>query len=79
MVWGTGQDYELGNGKRSSLATPTTLTQTDATRCMVMKIKADVWDLQGNVWRRKAEVLLEVMGIRSFTGKSTDSRAHQGL
>lgn len=56
FVWGTGQDYELGNGKRSSLATPTTLTQADGTRRMLMKIKADVKDLQGKVWKRQVEV-----------------------
>lgn len=55
-MWGTGQEYELGNGKRSSLAIPTTLTQADGTRRMLMKTKADVKDLRGKVWKRKVDV-----------------------
>lgn len=56
FVWGTNQQYELGNGKRGSLAAPTTLQQADGTRWMLMKAKADVKDLQGNFWKKHVDV-----------------------
>ncbi len=29
LVWGNGRDYQLGNGRRSSLASPTALEVND--------------------------------------------------
>ena len=67
FAWGKNHDYQLGNGKRTSLATPITLdvsanptsdskTVVPSGRVMLMKRKADVKDLQGKLWKKKVEV-----------------------
>lgn len=55
LVWGGNGTYELGNGKRTSLAVPTNLEQRDGSRVMLMTGKMKVADLQGKTWG-KAEV-----------------------
>jgi hypothetical protein len=55
-VWGANQQYELGNGKRTSLAAPTPLQQADETRVMLMKAQADVNDMQGKTWKYGVKV-----------------------
>lgn len=56
FVWGTNQQYELGNGRRASLAVPTAPQKAGGTRFMLMKTWADVKDMQGKVWKRGATV-----------------------
>jgi len=56
LVWGANQQYELGNGKRASLAVPTRLQQADGTHFMLMKAKGDVMDMQGKVWKKGVDV-----------------------
>lgn len=57
LAWGKNYDYELGNGKRSSLAVPTTLIAPDGERFILQRKKAkEILDLQGNVWKRGVEV-----------------------
>ncbi len=52
MVWGKNYDYELGIGKKSSLAMPVNLDAPDAERLMMMRKKArEVLDLTGQVWK----------------------------
>lgn len=55
--WGKNFDYELGNGKRSSVAMPTTLIAHDGERFILQRKKAkEVLDGQGYVWKRGVEV-----------------------
>lgn len=57
LAWGKNYNYELGNGKRSGLAVPTTLTDADGDRFLLRRKKAkEVLDLQGHVWKRNVEV-----------------------
>ena len=56
LVWGANQDYQLGNGKRGSLASPTALESPDGQRFMLGKKQAEVRDLSGKVWKKKVEV-----------------------
>lgn len=70
LVWGANREYQLGNGKRASLATPTTLElpglphsvqlEGDAEskgRLMLMKRRAkEVKDMQGRNWKRNVDV-----------------------
>ncbi|KDR81766.1 hypothetical protein GALMADRAFT_60407 [Galerina marginata CBS 339.88] len=57
MVWGRNQDSELGNGKKSSMATPTALQTADGERLMLMNKKArEVRDLHGKVWKKEVQV-----------------------
>lgn len=51
LVWGSNQQYQLGNGKRTSVAVPTALQQPDGTRVMLMKQKGDMLDMQGKTWK----------------------------
>ncbi|KIM80836.1 hypothetical protein PILCRDRAFT_822120 [Piloderma croceum F 1598] len=55
-VWGANQQYELGTGKRTSLAAPTTLQQGNEARFMLTKAQANVNDMQGKVWKRGVKV-----------------------
>lgn len=57
MVWGKNYDHELGNGRKGSLAMPTTLEGPDGERLMLMRKKAKVLDLKGQTW--KSNVLVE--------------------
>ncbi|KAF7972631.1 hypothetical protein HWV62_17284 [Athelia sp. TMB] len=52
LVWGANQTYELGNGKRTSLAAPTNLEKRDGSRVMLMKKTMKVRDMKGNAWKR---------------------------
>ncbi|KAJ3908556.1 regulator of chromosome condensation 1/beta-lactamase-inhibitor protein II [Lentinula edodes] len=57
LAWGKNYNYELGNGKRSGLAVPTTLNDADGDRFLLRRKKAkEVLDLQGHVWKRDVEV-----------------------
>ncbi|EMD38580.1 hypothetical protein CERSUDRAFT_113764 [Gelatoporia subvermispora B] len=57
LAWGANYDYQLGNGRRGSLATPTTLQSAEGGRFMLRHRKADeVRDLQGKVWKKGVEV-----------------------
>lgn len=57
LSWGTNYEYQVGNGKRSSIAVPTTLEPVDGDRIMLGKRRAKVVrDPQGRVWKRGVEV-----------------------
>ncbi|KAJ3504015.1 hypothetical protein NLJ89_g8163 [Agrocybe chaxingu] len=57
MVWGKNYESELGNGKKGSLPTPTTLEDPDGQRLMLMAKKAkEVKDLSGRTWKRGVKV-----------------------
>ena len=57
VVWGSNFDYQLGTGKRGSVATPTTLEYGDGDRFMLQTKKAaEVRDMQGKVWKKGIEV-----------------------
>ncbi|CAL1704214.1 unnamed protein product [Somion occarium] len=57
LVWGANSEYQLGNGKRGSVASPRNLEGPDGERFMLGKKKAkEVKDLLGNVWKRGVEV-----------------------
>ncbi|KAJ3476287.1 hypothetical protein NLI96_g11263 [Meripilus lineatus] len=56
IVWGANSEYQLGNGKRGSLASPTALHVDDGERLLLGKKKAQVNDLSGKVWKKEVEV-----------------------
>ncbi|KAI9433941.1 RCC1/BLIP-II [Lactarius indigo] len=57
LAWGTNYDYQVGNGKRASIAVPATLGTEDGDRIMLQKQRAKlVRDLQGRVLGRSVEV-----------------------
>ncbi|KAF5391339.1 hypothetical protein D9757_002046 [Collybiopsis confluens] len=57
LAWGRNYDSELGNGKRSGLPSPTTLSAPDGGRLIMRRKKAkEVLDLEGKVWKRGVEV-----------------------
>lgn len=56
LVWGFNRDYQLGNSKRTSLATPANLEVPGGGRLMMMKRTAEVKDMQGRRWARGVEV-----------------------
>lgn len=57
MAWGRNYDSELGNGKKASLAMPTSLSRPDGERLMLMSVKANqIFDLKGKVWKRRVKV-----------------------
>ncbi|KAH9171455.1 RCC1/BLIP-II [Lactarius sanguifluus] len=57
LAWGTNYDYQVGNGKRASIAVPATLGTEDGDRIMLQKQRAKVVrDLQGRVLGRSVEV-----------------------
>jgi len=63
LAWGTNYDYQVGNGKRASIAVPTTLEPVDGERIMLAKRRAKVVrDLQGRVWKRGVDVEQVVIG-----------------
>ena len=55
-MWGANQEYQLGNGKRGSIASPVVLHEPDGSRVMLGKRKADVKDMSGKVWKRGVTV-----------------------
>ncbi|THH13845.1 hypothetical protein EW146_g6425 [Bondarzewia mesenterica] len=57
FAWGSNYDYQVGNGKRTSIAVPATLSRPDGNRFMLMKTKAaEVKDAKGKVWKKNVEV-----------------------
>ncbi|KZT44140.1 RCC1/BLIP-II protein [Sistotremastrum suecicum HHB10207 ss-3] len=56
VAWGLNQDYQLGNGKRSSLPTPIYLTNDEGNRVALQVKEAPVSDMSGKPWSRKAWV-----------------------
>jgi hypothetical protein len=57
VVWGKNHEYELGNGRKSSLPVPTMFSTPDGGRVMLGATKAkEVKDLQGNVWKHGVQV-----------------------
>lgn len=65
FAWGTNYDYQVGNGKRVSVAVPTTVEPIEGDRIMLEKRRAKlVRDPQGRVWRRGVEV--EQVAIGGF-------------
>ncbi|KAI0646886.1 RCC1/BLIP-II [Trametes meyenii] len=57
VVWGANFDYQLGNGKRGSVPTPTVLLTPAGERFMLSRKKAkEVRDLRGQVWKNGVEV-----------------------
>lgn len=56
LVWGANQEFQLGNGKRGSLAAPTALHAPNGERVILGKRKADVKDMKGKVWKKSVQV-----------------------
>ncbi|KZT74173.1 RCC1/BLIP-II protein [Daedalea quercina L-15889] len=57
LSWGANYEYQLGNGKRGSSASPTALQSGNGVRFLLARKKADeVRDLQGKVWKKGVEV-----------------------
>ncbi|KAK0210611.1 regulator of chromosome condensation 1/beta-lactamase-inhibitor protein II [Desarmillaria ectypa] len=56
LAWGKNQDFELGNGKKSSVPVPTTINMGDERTILRKRKGAKVTDLKGRLWSRKAEV-----------------------
>jgi hypothetical protein len=57
FAWGANYDYQLGNGKRGSLASPTALQRPDGSRLMLIRRTAkEVKDLAGRIWGRRVQV-----------------------
>jgi hypothetical protein len=65
FAWGTNYDYQVGNGKRGSIAVPTTLEPIEGDRIMLEKRRAKfVRDPLGRMWRRGVDV--EQVAIGGF-------------
>ncbi|KAI0374704.1 RCC1/BLIP-II [Pilatotrama ljubarskyi] len=57
VAWGANFDYQLGNGKRGSVPTPTVLLTPDGERFMLQRKRAkEVRDMRGQVWKKGVEV-----------------------
>lgn len=56
LVWGANQDFQLGNGKRGSLAAPTALLAPSGERVILGQRKADIKDMKGKVWKKGVQV-----------------------
>lgn len=57
LAWGKGYEGELGNGKKSSQPTPTTLSTPVGERFMLSQKQAkEVRDMQGKVWKKGVAV-----------------------
>ncbi|KIP09277.1 hypothetical protein PHLGIDRAFT_23026 [Phlebiopsis gigantea 11061_1 CR5-6] len=64
LVWGANQDFQLGNGKRGSLAAPWALHAPNGERVILGTRRADVKSLQGKLWRRG--VLVEQCAVAGW-------------
>ena len=65
VVWGSNYEYELGNGKRGSLAVPTMLQTPDGERYMLRQTSAkEIRDLSGSVW--KCGVMAEQKAVGGY-------------
>ncbi|EKM55652.1 uncharacterized protein PHACADRAFT_121379 [Phanerochaete carnosa HHB-10118-sp] len=56
LVWGANQEFQLGNGKRGSLAVPTALHALNGERVILGKRRADIRDMKGKVWKKGVQV-----------------------
>ncbi|KAI8998804.1 RCC1/BLIP-II [Trametes punicea] len=57
VAWGANFDYQLGNGKRGSVPTPTVLQTPDGERLMLQRrVAKEVRDMRGQVWKKSIEV-----------------------
>ncbi|KAI0933928.1 hypothetical protein AcW1_005616 [Taiwanofungus camphoratus] len=57
LAWGANYEYQLGNGRRGSLATPAPLQMADGGRFMLARQRAaEIKDLQGRSWKKGVEV-----------------------
>ncbi|KAI0807193.1 RCC1/BLIP-II [Fomes fomentarius] len=57
IAWGANLDYQLGTGKRGSVATPTVIQTVDGGRFMLQSKRAgEVRDMQGQVWKKGVQV-----------------------
>ncbi|KAI0736633.1 RCC1/BLIP-II [Fomitopsis betulina] len=57
LSWGANYEYQLGNGRRGSSASPTALQSGDGARFLLARRRADeVRDLQGKVWKKGVDV-----------------------
>ncbi|KZT03491.1 RCC1/BLIP-II [Laetiporus sulphureus 93-53] len=57
MAWGANYDYQLGSGRRGSIAAPAVVPGGDEERLMLAKRRAaEVRDLRGRVWKKGVDV-----------------------
>ena len=56
VIWGANYDYQLGIGKGGNTANAVTLHRPDGSRYLLQKLEARVKDLEGKVWKARAEV-----------------------
>lgn len=57
VAWGANMEYQLGNGRRGSVASPTAMERADGKRFMLYDRKArEVRDMQGRVYGRNVAV-----------------------
>ena len=57
VAWGANFEYQLGTGKRGSVAVPTIIPTQDGGRFMLQTRRAgEVRDMQGRVWKKGVEV-----------------------
>jgi hypothetical protein len=52
FAWGKNYDSELGNGKKSSVATPMVMETANGKRMLLGERKAEVKDAGGQLWKR---------------------------
>jgi hypothetical protein len=65
VVWGSNQDYQLGIGKRGSVASPMWLHRPDGSRFMLGRKKAALLrDLEGKEWKRGIKVEQRAIALR---------------
>ncbi|KAJ7172661.1 regulator of chromosome condensation 1/beta-lactamase-inhibitor protein II [Mycena filopes] len=56
-AWGRNQDYELGNGKKAGVPSPSPVVDASNGRLLLQRKRArEVRDMQGRVWGRGIEV-----------------------
>lgn len=71
FVWGLNRDYELGNGRRTNLATPVSLEGRDG-RVMLMRRSVsggqavEVKDMQGRRWKGGKGVAVEQRAVAGY-------------
>lgn len=53
VIWGQNKDYELGNGKRGTLATPVNLAAPSGMPFMLLERESEVYDMGGKLWAAK--------------------------
>ncbi|KAJ3541331.1 hypothetical protein NM688_g6101 [Phlebia brevispora] len=77
LVWGLNQEYQLGNGKRGSIASPMILHAPDGQRFMLGRRTADIKDLSGKLWRKGVQVeqFLDYLELFVLKTRSTSAMA----